>query len=164
MVSDFAESYLGRLRAIVGSRRLLVPSAGAVVEDDRGRVLLGLRSDFRIWGLPGGMADEGEDIVTCILRETLEETGLRLADPIPFGFASSPETESWTYPNGDICHCFTMLFTTRSFSGEPAGDGDETLRLDWFEPDALPEVLPTTTLAIAAFLRWKETGTFQMIR
>jgi len=163
-VSDFASSYLGRLRAIVGPRLLLVPSAGVVIEDEPGRVLLGLRSDFQIWGLPGGMADEGEDIVTCATREVLEETGLQVSDLVPFGFASSPTTEAWTYPNGDVCHCFTMLFTTCAFAGEPAGDGDETLRLEWHEPDALPEVLPTTTLAIAAFLRWKATGTFQMIR
>lgn len=163
-MSDFANSYLGRLRAVVGSRRLLVPSAGVVIEDDRGRVLFGLRSDFHIWGLPGGMADEGEDIVACIERETYEETGLRIADPVPFGFASSPVTEAWTYPNGDVCHCFTMLFTTTRFSGVPTGDGDETLRLEWFEPGALPPVLQTATLAIDAFLRWRRTGTFQMIR
>ena len=163
-MGDFADSYLGRLRAIVGPRLLLMPNAGIVIEDDRGRVLLGLRADFRIWGLPGGMPEEGEDILACIRRETFEETGLRISDPVPFGFASSPVTQAWTYPNGDACHCFTLMFTAGGIWEVPVCDGEETLRLDWFEPDVLPEVLPMTTLAIKAFLQWKATGAFQMIR
>lgn len=109
------------------------------------------------------LADEGEDIVTCAIRETLEETGVQIFDLVPFGFASSPATETYTYPNGDVCHCFTMLFTTRSFAGAPASDGGENLKVGWFKPDALPEVLPTVALTIEAFQRWKATGAFQMI-
>lgn len=162
-MSDFASSYLGRLRASVGSRLLLVPGARVVIEDSQDRVLLELRADFGVWGLPGGVPDEREDIVACAVRETFEETGLRIADLVPFGFASGTDTEVWTYPNGHVCHYFSMMFATRTFSGAPASDGGENLRVGWFKPDALPEVLPTVTLTIEAFLRWRATGAFQMI-
>jgi 8-oxo-dGTP pyrophosphatase MutT (NUDIX family) len=162
-VSDFATSYLGRLRASVGDRLLLVPGARVVVEDSEGRLLLELRSDFGKWGLPGGVPDEHEDIVTCAVRETLEETGLQVRDLVPFGFASAPSSEVWTYPNGHVCHYFSMMFATRSFSGEPSSDGSENLKVRWFKPHDLPEVLPTVALTIDAFLRWKATGAFQMI-
>lgn len=109
------------------------------------------------------MADEGEDVVTCAIRETFEETGLQTSNLIPFGFTSNPKTAIYTYPNGDVCHCFAMLFTTRTFAGIPIDDGRETLGLDWYEPHSLPEVLPATALAIGAFLRWKATGLFQLI-
>lgn len=162
-MSDFASSYLGRLRASVGSRLLLVPGARVVIEDSQDRVLLELRADFGVWGLPGGVPDEREDIVACAVRETFEETGLRIADLVPFGFASGPDSEVWTYPNGHVCHYFSMMFTTRTFSGAPASDGGENLRVGWFKPDALPEVLPTVALTIEAYLRWRAIGTFQMI-
>lgn len=162
-MSDFKDSYLGRLRASVGPRLLLVPGARVVVADSRDRVLLELRADFDLWGLPGGVPDEREDIVACAVRETFEETGLRISDLVPFGFASGPETEVWTYPNGHVCHYFSMMFTTQTFSGTPVSDGGENLRVGWFETDALPEVLPTVALTIEAFRRWKATGVFQMI-
>jgi 8-oxo-dGTP pyrophosphatase MutT (NUDIX family) len=162
-VSDLASSYLGRLRASVGSRLLLVPGARVVIEDSQDRVLMELRSDFGIWGLPGGVPDEREDIVTCAVRETLEETGLQIFDLVPFGFASHPDAEVWTYPNGHVCHYFSMMFTTRRFLGTAASDGGENLKVGWFRPDALPEVLPTVSRTIEAFLRWKATGAFQMI-
>ena len=162
-MSDFATSYLGRLRASVGSRLLLVPGARVVVADTQGRVLLELRADFNLWGLPGGVPDEREDIVACAVRETFEETGLRISDLVPFGFASGPETEVWTYPNGHVCQYFSMMFTTQTFSGAPGSDGGENLRVAWFRPDALPDVLPSVALTIDAFLRWKATGAFQMI-
>lgn len=162
-MSDFASSYLGRLRAVVGSRLLLVPSTHVVIEDDRGRILMELRSDFGAWGLPGGVPDEREDIVACAERETLEETGLQVTNLVAFGFASKPDVGVLIYPNGHACHYFAMLLTSCDFSGTLASDGGENSRLDWFEPDALPKVISTAAPTIEAFCRWKATGTFQMI-
>lgn len=35
------------------------------------------KDDFADWGLPGGKADPGEDPVSAVIREVLEETGIR---------------------------------------------------------------------------------------
>ncbi len=53
-------------------------SAGGVVVDERGRVLLiraqNLRGE-RVWTLPKGLMEPGEDPRTTALREVREETG-----------------------------------------------------------------------------------------
>ena len=77
-MSDFADSYVGQLRLLVCSRILLMPGARIVIEDTDERVLLQLRSDFDIWGLPGGMPEPGESVKQAIEREVFEETGLRV--------------------------------------------------------------------------------------
>ncbi|MDB5589744.1 NUDIX domain-containing protein [Enterovirga sp.] len=162
-MSDFASSYLGRLRSLVGSRLLLVPGMRVVVEDPRGAILLQLRTDFRLWGLPGGVPDEGESAEAAAIRETEEETGIRIRELEPFGFASDPEHEVWTYPNGDRCHYFTLLYAARSFSGDLAGPNSESAQVAWFLPDRMPELLPVMRRTLDAYRRFRETGAFQSI-
>ncbi len=56
-----------------------VACVGAVVHDDSGRLLLVLRGrapSAGTWSLPGGRVEPGEDDVTAVWREVLEETGL----------------------------------------------------------------------------------------
>ena len=71
-----------RLRRL--SVRLIEPrftvSAGAVVMDERGHVLL-LKHVFRMgsgWGIPGGFLEKGEQPDEAIRRELREEVGLEL--------------------------------------------------------------------------------------
>lgn len=162
-MSDFASSYLGRLRALVGDRLLLVPGMRVVVERPDGAILLQLRSDFGLWGLPGGVPDEGEGADETAIRETLEETGIRILDPRPFGFACDPVHEVWTYPNGDRCHYFTLLYAARRFEGEAISGNDESLKVGWFPPLALPPLLPVMARTLRAYATFRRTGDFQMI-
>lgn len=162
-MTDFATSYLGRLRRDVGSRLLLVPGMRVVVENGAGQVLLQLRSDYGLWGLPGGVPDEREAADAAAIRETLEETGLLIEAPRPFGFASDPSHEVWTYPNGDQCHYFTLLLEATRFTGELIADNDESLQVRWFDPADLPPVLPVMQRTIDAHRRFRRDGTFQMI-
>ena len=162
-MSDFASSYLGRLRAEVGPRLLLVPGVRVVVENPEGEFLLELRSDFRLWGLPGGVPDEGESAEGCAVRETLEETGLLIEAPRPFGVASDPAHEVWTYPNGDRCHYFSVLFCTSRFTGEAVCASAESLAVGWFGRDALPDLLPVMRRTLDAYVRYKAGGKVQMI-
>ncbi|AWN37432.1 NUDIX domain-containing protein [Methylobacterium radiodurans] len=162
-MSDFADSYLGGLRRLVGSRLLLVPGTRVVVTDAVDRILLEQRSDFRLWGLPGGVPDAGEDITACAIREVREETGLRIRDPVPFGFASAPEHETWAYPNGDRCHYFTLLYAARAEPGPLRVPGGENLDLAWFDAQDLPDLLPVMARTLAAYRRWRETSAFQML-
>lgn len=162
-MSDFASSYLGRLRAVVGSRLLLVPGMRVVVENGRGELLLQHRADFGLWGFPGGVPDEGEGSDETAIRETLEETGIRIRSPRPFGFASDPTHETWTYPNGDRCQYFTVLYYARDFDGALIAGDDESLAVGWFADGAMPPLLPVMARTLAAYRRFQATGEQQMI-
>ncbi|MEI9428125.1 NUDIX domain-containing protein [Mesorhizobium sp. Cs1299R1N3] len=94
---SFADSYLGQLRALIGDRLVLMPGARIVIERADGSILLQKRTDFGLWGLPGGNAEEGEGLETLVIREVLEETGLVVSDVEPFGFGCDPNYE--TFPS-----------------------------------------------------------------
>lgn len=162
-MNDFASSYLGRLRQLVGSRLLLVPGTRVVVEDAEGRILLEQRADFRLWGLPGGVPDEHEEMTACAVREVFEETGLRIKNPTAFGFASNPEHEVWTYPNGDQCHYFTLLYAAKEFYGPLVQSSDENIEIGWFARGQMPDLMPTMARTLEAYWRWKRTGQFEFL-
>jgi len=161
---SFADSYLGQLRQVVGSRMLLIAGTRVVIENDAGEVLLQKRSDFGLWGLPGGAAEIGEDVETVARREVLEETGLIVSQLQPFGFACDPAIETITYPNGDRCQNFSLNFCTRHFEGVPRPADDESTDCTWFSPDALPDVMPNMRQSILSYRDFLRTGQFQMIR
>lgn len=162
-MTDFAESYLGQLRALVGPRILLVPGARIVVENDLGRILLQKRRDLDIWGLPGGNAEVGEDLVSVAKREVYEETGIVVSEVKPFGFGGNPLLETIEFPNGDRCQFFVMNFFATHFEGTPKVSDDESLAIEWFAINSLPTLLPNMQASIFAYRRFKQTGTFQMI-
>jgi ADP-ribose pyrophosphatase YjhB (NUDIX family) len=162
-MTNFSESYLGRLRSQVGSRLLLVPGARVVIENANGEILLQKRTDFGVWGLPGGNAEEGESLELVAVREVLEETGLIVSNLQPFGFGNDPEIETITFPNGDQCQFFVLNFFSREFSGDLTIGDDESASLQWFSLSQLPEMLPNMKKSIDAFGTFLETGNFQMI-
>ena len=160
----FSQSYLGKLRKIVGSRLILLPGARVVVHDRQGRVLLELRSDFKRWGLPGGHQEAGDSIAETAIREVFEETGLRITRPQVFGIASDPRRETLRFPNGDRTQTVSILFHVRKPRGEPKFNACETLQLGWFALDDLPaNVMPNSRRTLKAFQRYRKTGKFQMI-
>ncbi|TPM11200.1 NUDIX domain-containing protein [Mesorhizobium sp. B2-3-11] len=160
---SFADSYLGQLRALIGDRLVLMPGARIVIERADGSILLQKRTDFGLWGLPGGNAEEGEGLEAVLVREVLEETGLVVRDIEPFGFGCNPRYETVQFPNGDRAQFFALIFYTRAFEGEAAVADDESSAVEWFALDSLPEMLPNMARSVEAYLRFKTTGEFQMI-
>jgi len=133
--------YVARLRAHVGHDTLLLPAAAAVVCDEAGRVLLIRRGDGRGWSLPGGMMEPGEQIVDCLVREVWEETGLNVEPLRLVGIYSDPAVMRFAYPNGDRVHFVSATFECRVVGGSLRADGEESLEVVYFAPDALPEGL-----------------------
>ena len=159
----FADSYLGRLRRVIGPRLVLMPGARCVLSDADGRVLLHLRGDTRTWSLPGGAAEEGDGLLDTVVREVREETGLTPLDPVAWGHASDPAHEITTYPNGDQVHAFALAFWATRWTGALTADGDETLDLMWAAPGDLPDgTVPAHRRTVLRWLRHRETGVFQL--
>ena len=160
----FSETTLGKLRAVVGHRRLNTPVFRIVLErlsDEK--ILLQFRSDFRVWGVPGGHPEEDESIEACARRETFEETGLLPGALTPFGFSSSVPLEMLTYPNGDRIHSFALLFHATEWTGRAITANDETLALGYFAPHELPEgMLESDRATVGLFLEYRRTGKFQL--
>jgi 8-oxo-dGTP diphosphatase len=111
------------------------PTAGALVIDDEGRVLLARRAaepDVGRWDIPGGFLEEDEHPIDGLKRELLEETGLDV-EPIEF-------LGAWMDHYGgdsDAEATLNLYWTARALSGEPqAADDVDDLR--WFAPDELP--------------------------
>lgn len=120
----------GRLRRWSARRFQLrfTVSAGAVVVDDHGRILL-LKHVFRTgtgWGVPGGFIDEGEQPEAAIRRELLEETGLEL-EQADFAFARTLRK---------VNHV-EIIFRCRP-RGVASARGLEIKELAWFTLDELP--------------------------
>lgn len=55
-----------------------IVAVAGLVRDAAGRVLM-IRSPRGDWEFPGGQVEEGEDLVSALQREVLEETGITVA-------------------------------------------------------------------------------------
>jgi 8-oxo-dGTP diphosphatase len=131
-------SYIAELRAKIGQALLLLPAAAAIIQDEEGRVLLIRRGDGRGWSLPGGMMEPGERIAEAVVREVWEETGLEVEPVRLVGVYSDPAHTHITFPNGDEVHFVSSTFACRVVGGRLRPDGDESLEVAYFAPEALP--------------------------
>jgi 8-oxo-dGTP diphosphatase len=131
--------YITHLRERVGHATLMMPATAAVILDPAGRVLLIRRGDGRGWSLPGGMMEPGEKLAECLVREVQEETGLDVEPLRLVGVYSDPNYTRVTYPNGDRVHFVSAAFECRVIGGELRADGEESLAVGYFSPQALPE-------------------------
>jgi len=75
-----SQSYIAWVRQLVGRRKIFLVTSSIILRDGDGRILLQHRTDFDVWGLPGGVLEIDEDIQTCARRELLEETGLEMGE------------------------------------------------------------------------------------
>jgi ADP-ribose pyrophosphatase YjhB (NUDIX family) len=106
-------------------------TAGAVVTDDKGRVLL-LEHRFRAgsgWGIPGGFLEKGEQPEEALRRELREEIGLEL-ESAEIAFARTLKRP----------HQIEIIFRCRP-KGSLGRNNAEIKSAEWFELDKLPQGL-----------------------
>ncbi|MFQ6395958.1 NUDIX hydrolase [Nocardia sp. KC 131] len=138
--------FIHTIRADAGNQLLWLPGVGAVVFDDRGKLLLGRRADSGKWAIIAGMPDPGEQPAACAVREVYEETAVRcVAERIVMVRAMPPHT----YPNGDICQFMDITIRCRAVGGAARVNDEESLEIAWFDVDALPELPEHELLRIA---------------
>lgn len=122
--------FVQRLRAQVGGDELLwLPGVNAVVVDEVGRVLLHRRADNGTWSLLSGILDPGEEPADGVVREVLEETGVRVVVERLAGVTVSPPR---TYPNGDRAQYLELIFRCRPAGGQAHVADEESIEVGWF--------------------------------
>ena len=123
----------------VGRGATLRPGASAIVFDaEREKVLLTRREDNDRWCLPGGGMDPGESAAETCIRETLEETGLKVRVTRLIGIYTSPDLVI-EYTGGDRIQPVAFSFEAEVVGGELTLS-DETTEFGYFsleEMDAL---------------------------
>src|SRR5689334_22943776 len=128
--------YVEALRRKVGHDPVIITCAGCAVFDGAGRLLLQQRAGAGgPWGLPGGAMELGETIEAAAVRETLEETGLRVRPDTLLGVYTG---DAHTHANGDVAQSPVVVLTATPVEGTLAEDGIETVGLGWFTLEDLP--------------------------
>ncbi len=131
--------YVEEIRKLVGKRPLILVGAVAVIVDESGRILLQQRTFPKgIWGLPGGLMELGESTEDTARRELYEETGLQAKELHLINVYSGPHHFSIA-ENGDEFYTVTVAYYSRGYEGKIAIDTTETMQIQFFEPDRLPE-------------------------
>lgn len=110
---------------------------GVVIRRD-GMVLLGKRKGSHgasTWGLPGGHLEAGETVESCARRETVEETGLQIADTTNVGFTND-------LFEIDQKHYVTLFVEASDPGGNPqVMEPEKCESWEWFPSNQLPEEL-----------------------
>ena len=102
----------------------------AVIYD--GKILLTKREDFETWILPSGGVEDGESLAQAAIRETKEETGVDVELTRLVGVYS--RLGSWS-PG------YMILFAAKPVGGEIKCQEGETIAVEWFAFDELPNPL-----------------------
>jgi len=129
--------YIARLRRLVGTELLVLPSVAVLPRDDAGRILLVRIIDTGQWAAIGGAIEPDEAPEDAARREAEEEAGVTVELGSILGVLGGPQFRM-TYPNGDQTSYVSTVFAATVVGGSPRPDGDETSAVAWWDPERLP--------------------------
>lgn len=130
--------YVSELRKRIGSQPIITVGATILVINEKKEILMQHRSDTLDWGLPGGSMELGESLEQVASRELKEETGLDAEEFELIGVYSGIDYY-FRYPNGDETYSVIHLFRAVGVSGQLAMSDSESIELQFFGEDRLPE-------------------------
>jgi ADP-ribose pyrophosphatase YjhB (NUDIX family) len=133
----------------------LVPACGTLTVDTDGRILLQRRRDTGQWALPMGKMEIGETPTKCAIRETEEETGIRVELVSLVGIFSDPH-HIVEYTDGEIRQEYEVTFLARPVAGNPASN-DEASDVGWFAVEEIGrlDVHPSMRRQLDAYVSGK---------
>lgn len=116
----------------------IVVAASAFVLDDAERLLMIRRTDSGLHALPGGRHELGETMTETAMRETTEETGVRIEVTGLLGIYSNPQ-HVVAFSDGEVRQEFSICFRARPVGGSPRGSSEST-EVRWVERSEIPEL------------------------
>jgi ADP-ribose pyrophosphatase YjhB (NUDIX family) len=125
------------LRAPIFDRPAAIPVGDAAIVDDDGNILLVQRADNQRWAMPGGAIAVGETPAEGVVREALEETGIR-CEPV----AMVGVFDSRLCGTVSRHHLYQFVFLCKPLGDkvvETPSHAAEVLDVRWFAEDALPD-------------------------
>jgi ADP-ribose pyrophosphatase YjhB (NUDIX family) len=135
-VSDVPVEGLEPLRGPVFSRPTPITVGDAAVIDDEGKILLIRRADNQKWAMPGGALEVGETPAEGVVREALEETGVKCEPVALVGVFDSRLCGTVTRH-----HLYHVVFLCRPLNADRASTAShahEVLDVKWFAEEHLP--------------------------
>jgi 8-oxo-dGTP pyrophosphatase MutT (NUDIX family) len=149
-VPNYEDSYVGRIRKLIGKEKIIVVATRAVLRDHEGRILFVRRTDNGRWVMPSGALELDETLVEGMQREVKEETGLDVVTATPMALYSYPDSMT---AYGDPYYQISVQFLVNEWSGTLSTETDETTQAHFFDPDNPPEGIAGHYQEILADLR-----------
>lgn len=119
----------------------LKAGVAVIILNEENQVLLQKRADVGLWGIPSGHIEIGETVSEAAMREVKEETNLEIRIKKLIGVYSDPNSQVFTYPNGNVVHFITTCFLAEITGGELKCNSDESLEIKFFGQQNLPQDL-----------------------
>lgn len=102
----------------------------SIIEDTKNHKFLMIRHHRGInkgcINFPGGKRENGESMEDCVRRETLEETGLTILNPVKVGYVEFPRFDYYVH-----------IYKSTKFSGEIHAKQDE-VETFWQDASKIP--------------------------
>ena len=123
------------LRNLIGPRKIILNCAGVLIIK-KNKILFQRRTDNGKWGLIGGLLEMNETYEQAALRETQEETGLKIKLE---SFLGIFHNHNMVWANGDTAHVIAAYLTASIASGIPRID-EESYELKFFGKNEIPDL------------------------
>ena len=105
-------------------------SAGGIVFNNKGQVLLTKHSQNKHWSFPKGLIDPGQTSKEAALREVKEEGGVEAEIQEKIGYSK------YVYSlNGEKIFKVVTYFLMKYLSGDPKDHDWEVEEAGWYEPE-----------------------------
>ncbi|WP_276370513.1 NUDIX domain-containing protein [Chryseolinea sp. H1M3-3] len=122
------------------TQKEILPAVSAVVFNERGEILLQRRKDTGKWCIISGHVEFGETVQEAILREVLEETGVRSEIVRLIGVYSDPPYATYKYPERTVHYVVTYFEVRLLGKIEDGLTNSESEEFAYFAGDQLPEL------------------------